>query len=78
MLLQIPVSKVRVTDYNDFVRPEDEMWLKKINGKLTKVQYVNRSQFQNDVHQIWKNAVKYNVYSGSLCAFPGKSLDNLP
>ena len=59
-----------VADYNDFVKPEDEMWIKKINQKLTRSAYVTHRQFREDVHQILKNAQKYNLSTG-VCAHPG-------
>ncbi|KAL0025336.1 hypothetical protein WJX79_008358 [Trebouxia sp. C0005] len=58
-----------VADYNDFVKPEDEMWIKKINQKLTRSAYVTHRQFREDVHQILKNAQKYNLSTG-VCAHP--------
>ena len=59
-----------VADYNNFVKPEDEMWIKKINQKLTRSAYVTHGQFREDVHQILKNAVTYNQSTG-VCAHPG-------
>ena len=73
MPLQTPVVKTGkqgVTDYNNFVRPEDEMWVRKISQKLTRAAYVTHIQFREDVHQILKNAQKYND-AGSLCGHEG-------
>ncbi len=73
MLLQLPVLKTGkngVSDYNKFVKPEDEMWIKKINQKLTRSAYVMHGQFREDMHQILKNAVTYNT-STADCAHPG-------
>lgn len=73
MLLQLPVLKTGkngVSDYNKFVKPEDEMWIKKINQKLTRSAYVTHGQFREDMHQIMKNAVTYNT-STADCAHPG-------
>jgi len=64
-------GKNAVADYNKYVEPEDEMWIKKINQKLTRSAYVTHGQFREDVHQILKNAHKYNQFSGSMCAHPG-------
>ena len=54
--LQTEVSKRVVTDYNKFVPPEKEMWVKKINTKLTRSQYASHNEFQKDIFQILKNA----------------------
>ena len=64
------MSKKNVADYNNFVLPEDEMWIKKINGKLTKSGYTSGQQFKADVRQLKMNAEGYNL-GGGLCAFPG-------
>ena len=72
LLLQVPVNKKMVTDYNSFVKADDEIWIKKINSKITRSLYTTAKQFEADVHQILKNAQKYNVHSASMCAFPGK------
>lgn len=69
-MLQIQVSKKNVADYNKFVQPEDEMWIKKINGKLAKSGYTSGQQFKNDVRQMKLNAENYNL-GGGLCAYPG-------
>lgn len=74
-MLQVQVSKKNVKDYNNFVRPEDEIWVKKINGKLAKSGYSSSQQFMADVHQLLMNAEAYNL-GGGLCAFPG--IANLP
>lgn len=71
-MLQVQVSKKHVKDYNNFVQPEDEIWIKKINGKLAKSGYSSRQQFLADVHQMRANAEAYNL-GGGLCAFPGNS-----
>jgi len=63
-------GKIGVADYNNFVKPEDEMWIKKINQKLTRSAYVTHGQFREDVHQILKNALTYNQSTGE-CAHPG-------
>ncbi len=73
MLLQLPVLKTGkngVSDYNNFVKLEDEIWIKKINQKLTRSAYVTHGQFRKDMHQILKNAVTYNQSTG-MCAHPG-------
>ncbi len=73
MLLQLPVLKTGkngVSDYNNFVKLEDEIWIKKINQKLTRSAYVTHGQFREDMHQILKNAVTYNQSTG-MCAHPG-------
>ena len=69
-MLQVQVSKKNVKDYNSFVQPEDEMWIKKINGKLAKSGYSSSQQFVADVQQMRVNAEAYNL-GGGLCAFPG-------
>ena len=76
-LLQTPVNKKLVTDYNRYVMVEDEMWIKKINVKLTRSVYVTHQQFKEDVHQILRNAQQYNVLSPSMCAYPGGSATSL-
>ena len=70
------MSKKNVADYNNFVLPEDEMWIKKINGKLTKSGYTSGQQFKADVRQLKMNAEKYNL-GGGLCAFPGTAIPTL-
>jgi len=73
VLLQLPVTKTGkngVSDYNNFVKLEDEVWIKKINQKLTRSAYVTHGQFREDMHQILKNAVTYNQSTG-MCAHPG-------
>lgn len=69
-MLQVPVNKKNVSDYNNFVPPEDEMWIKKINGKLAKSGYTSGQQFKADVCQLKVNAEGYNL-GGGLCAYPG-------
>ena len=71
-MLQIPVNKKNVADYNNFVLPEDEMWIKKINGKLAKSGYTSGQQFKADVRQLKVNAEGYNL-GGGLCAYPGSA-----
>ena len=63
-------GKNGVSDYNNFVKLEDEVWIKKINQKLTRSAYVTHGQFREDMHQILKNAVTYNQSTG-MCAHPG-------
>lgn len=67
------MSKKIVYDYNKFVSEADEMWIKKINVKLTRSQYSSRQEFDADVHQIAKNARAYNYayHQGAVCANPG-------
>ena len=60
------MSKKNVADYNKFVLPEDEMWIKKINGKLGKSGYTSGQQFKADVRQLKVNAEGYNL--GGDCA----------
>ena len=62
--------KVGVPDYNNYVKPEEEMWIKKINQKLTRSAYVTHGQFRQDMLQILKNAQTYNTSTGE-CAHPG-------
>lgn len=72
LLLQNPVNKKQIEDYGNFVKPEDEMWVKKINGKLTKSQYTSHKQFKADIHQLMRNAQVYNAaFGGGVCAYPG-------
>ena len=71
-LMQNSVNKKKVEDYSKFIQPEDEMWLKKISGKLTKSGYTSHKQFQADVHQLMTNAQIYNGAGGGVCAYPGK------
>lgn len=73
-VMQSQVRKDRVIDYNTFVAPEDEMWLERIKKTLTKTQYSSRQAFQDDVHQIAKNARAYNSNKQAVCAYPGKLL----
>ena len=76
-MLQLPVSKKNVADYNKFVLPEDEMWIKKINGKLGKSGYTSGQQFKADVRQLKVNAEGYNL-GGGLCAYPGAATTDFP
>ena len=76
MLLQTPVSKKMVKDYNDFVTVSEEMYIKIISGVLSRAQYVTHEEFRADVHQILKNAQKYNLSMASLCACPGNIFCN--
>lgn len=69
--LQTEVSKRVVTDYNKFVPPEKEMWVKKINTKLTRSQYASHNEFQKDIFQILKNARAYNYNPEAVCANTG-------
>lgn len=64
------MNKKNVADYNNFVLPEDEMWIKKINGRLAKSGYTTGQQFKADVCQLKVNAEGYNL-GGGLCAYPG-------
>lgn len=76
-LLQNPVNKKYVADYNKFVPPEKEMWVKKINIKLTRSQYTSRTDFQKDVNQIAKNARAYNLHPEAVCANPSTFCSSL-
>ena len=71
------MSKKNVADYNKFVLPEDEMWIKKINGKLGKSGYTSGQQFKADVRQLKVNAEGYNL-GGGLCAYPGAAPPHCP
>ena len=70
--LQNPVNKKSVIDYNKFILPEDEMWIKKITGKLIKSGYTSHKQFKADLHQLMTNAQTYNGSEGGVCAYPRK------
>ena len=54
------VRKTVVPDYNEWVKPEDEMWVEKIRGRLSKHAYSTAAEFMSDLDQIRVNAEAYN------------------
>lgn len=57
---QAQVRKNIAPDYNEFVKPVDEMWLDKMSGKIKGLKYSTAAAFKEDVDQIHSNAVAYN------------------
>ncbi len=64
------VSKVAVPDYNNYVAPQDEMWLEKIQGKARKKGYQSVFEFKQDMRKISDNAAKYNRSSTAQLRTP--------
>ena len=61
MVLQSPVNKKRASDYNNFIRAEDEMDLGKIDRKVKSAMYSSGAELRADFHQIFLNADFYNA-----------------
>lgn len=55
------MRKTVVPDYNAWVKPEDEMWLEKIRGRISKYHYATAAAFVADLDQIRVNAEAYNT-----------------
>jgi hypothetical protein len=68
--VQHQVNILEVPDYLEFVRPEDEMWLKLIETKIRKLAYSTREQFLGDFRQMVANCRAYN--SDGCGKFPGQ------
>ncbi|KAL6760108.1 hypothetical protein V8C86DRAFT_2561061 [Haematococcus lacustris] len=69
------VPKTNVPDYNNFVKPGNEMWLDKIKGKNRSNKYPSRQAFMADIVAIHTNAVAYNSpFNGKAAYFPAIGL----
>lgn len=68
------VNKSSVRDYHKWVRPEDEMWLDKINRKITQHEYTSGAQLRSDFEKIYKNAIAYNQDDHGELATPSTPL----
>jgi hypothetical protein len=73
--LQNKVETCEVPDYNDYVAPEQEMWLAKISRKCDTVQYVSASEFREDFHKILSACKAYNTLGQGRLANPGASIE---
>ena len=58
--VQEQVNQLYVADYNDWVKIEDEIWLKRIRKNISVGQYSTRTAFLADVQQLLTNATGYN------------------
>lgn len=64
------VNTKTIADYNDFVAPEDEMWLDKILEKANAGWYVTVDAFRADMQQLVTNAQAYNGPDGGAQRYP--------
>lgn len=69
--LQTEVSKQRAPDYNNFVKPEDEMDISKIDRKIKNGRYSSGAELRADLYQIYANAEAYNSPGRGLYGSPG-------
>ena len=60
-MLQAPVSKAAIPDYNEFVKPEDEMHLDQISRQISDYHYACADRLREDLVQIQTNAKAYNT-----------------
>ncbi len=68
---QNKVKKSVVTDYQQWVAPEDEMWLDKIIRKCNAAEYVSSAEFREDFQKIVNNCQAYNTEGHGSLASPG-------
>ena len=61
LALQSPVSKKLAPDYNDYIRPEQEMDTGKIDRKIKGSRYSSGAELRADFNQIFANAQLYNA-----------------
>jgi hypothetical protein len=73
-VVQRPVSKILVPDYNKFVDPKEEIHLEAIEKKLKAGKYSSAAEFQQDVSQIVRNAAAYNSRGHGQYGAPGVAL----
>ena len=61
IVLQGPVSKAAIPDYNEFVKTEDEMHLDQIKRQISDYHYACADKLREDLAQIQTNAKAYNT-----------------
>ena len=71
--LQTQVDLDVAPDYNQFVKPEDEMWLHQISNKTRALAYSDRTQFLADFEAIRANCLAYNTPGCGQYGGPGEA-----
>ena len=70
--VQEKVASQFCPDYNQWVEPEKEMWLRRIMDKCRKGDYSNHAEFHTDVCQIAANSRAYNSEGHGIYRGPGE------
>lgn len=75
--MQEQVDVCHFTDYHQFVREEDEMWLEHISAKAKARAYCSIAEFRADIQQIVTNCVAYHKPCQSLFGTQGTDVARL-